>query len=245
MKTLNPLRTCSFFILIIFVSLLSFGGCGDSEDTPVNPTGPLVSEEFKWPPGTTGEPWELTDADVAELLAINPPPDWPETEDPELRNKYHFAQLLKQFGDIPEVRYIIVFDLKPKNNITIEQAIAYSKAMYRLFPNEKNLKALRDISAVPADGYLPPQDAPQDGPKDEIQAWMEKDPEGFIESQRLLYVEKYGDIPEVHTYLNLFRKQLLGETLTDAERQEMNAALLHLQQLRGQDENKQNDDNDN
>lgn len=229
-----------FLILTVFVSLLSFWGCGDREDDPVNPTGPLVSGEFKWPPGTTGEAWELTDADVAELLALNPPPDWPKTEDPELRQKYDFAQLLKQFGDTPEVRYIIVFNLKPKNNITLEQAIAYSEAMYRLFPSEKNLKALRDIRAVPAEGYLPPQDEP----KNELQAWMEKDPEGFIESQRLLYVKKYGDIPEVHTYLNLLRKQLLGEILTDAERQEMQAALSHLQQLREQDKNKQ-DDNDN
>ena len=240
MKTLNLLGICSFFILTILVSLLSFGGCGDSEDDPINPTGTFVSE-FKWPSGATGESWELTDADVAELLALNPPPNWPETEDPELRNKYYFAQLLKQFGDIPELRYIIVFDLKPKNNITLEQAIALSEAMYRLFPNTENLRALRFISALPPDMYLPPQDEP----KNEVEAWMKKDPEGLIETQRLLYVEKYGDIPEVHTYLNLLRKQFLGERLTDAERQEMNAALLHLQQLRGQDENKQDDDNDN
>ena len=241
MSTLNFFGVCVFFTLAILVSLLSFGGCGDREDDPVNPTGPLVSGEFKWPSGATGEPWELTDANVAELLAINPPPDWGKTKDPELYNKYYFAQLLKQFGDFPEVRYIIVFDLKPKNNITLEQAIAYSEAMYRLFPNEKNLKALRDIRALPPDLYLPPQDEP----KNEVEAWMRKDPEGFIESQRLLYVEKYGDIPEVHTYLNLQRKQLRGEILTDAERQEMQAALLHLQQLRGQGENKQDDDNDN
>ena len=241
MNTCKFFGRCVLFILAVLVSLLSFGGCGDTEDDPVNPTGPLVSEEFEWPPGATGEAWELTDADVADLLALNPPPDWPKTEGPELRNKYYFAQLLKQFGDIPEVRYIIVFHLKPKDNITLEQAIALSKAMYRLFPNEKNLKALRDISALPPDLYLPPQDEP----KNEIEAWMRKDPEGFIESQRLVYVEKYGDIPEVHTYLNLLRKQLLGEILTDAERQEMQAALLHLRQLREQDENKQDDDNDN
>lgn len=234
MNTHNFFRL--FLILTVFVSLLSFWGCGDREDDPVNPTAPLVSGEFKWPAGATGEPWELTDADVAELLAINPPPDWPKTEDPELHQKYHFAQLLKQFGDIPEVRYIIAYRRKPKNNITLEQALAYSEAMYRLFPNEKNLKAMRDIRAVSTEGYLPPQD----GPKDEVQVWMEKDPEGFIESQRLLYVKKYGDIPEVHTYLNLLRKQLLGEILTDAERQEMQAALSHLRQLREQD-----DDNDN
>ena len=236
MNTLNFFGVCVFFTLAILVSLLSFGGCGDREDDPVNPTGTLVSAEFKWPPGTTGEPWELTDANVAELLALNPPPDWYETEDPELHNKYYFAQLLKQFGDIPELRYIIVFDLKPKDNITIEQAIAWSEAMYRLFPSTENLRALRFISSLPLDGYLPPQDEP----KNEVEAWMRKDPEGFIESQRLLYVEKYGDIPEVHTYLNLWRKQLRGEILTDAERQEMQAALLHLQQLRGQDEDDDN-----
>ena len=242
MKTLSFLGICAFFILAVLVSSLSFGGCGEAADEEdVLSIDHILKEEFKWPPGATGELWELTDADVAELLAINPPPDWPKTEDPELRKKYEFAQLLKQFGDIPEVRYIIAFDLKPKNNLTHEQAIAYSEAIYHIFPNEKNLKALRDIRAVPPEGYLPPQD----GPKDEIQAWMEKDPEGFIESQRLIYVKKYGDIPEVHTYLNLLRKQLLGEILTDAERQEMNDALLHLQQLREQDENKQDDDNNN
>ena len=241
MNTLNFFGVRVFFVLAVLVSLLSFGGCGDREDDPVSSTGTLVSGEFKWPPGATGESWELTDADVAELLAFNPPPDWLKTEDPELHKKHYFAQLLKQFGNIPEVRYIIAFDLKPKDNITLEQAIAWSEAMYRLFPNEKNLKALRDIRALPPDLYLPPQDEP----KNELEAWMRKDPEGFIESQRLFYVEIYGDIPEVHTYLNLVRKYLLGETVTDAERQEMRAALSHLQQLRGQGENKQDDDDDN
>ena len=201
----------------------------------------MYRENSNGPPGATGESWELTDAEVAELLAINPPPNWYETEDPELHNKYYFAQLLKQFGDIPELRYIIVFDLKPKDNITIEQAIAWAEAMYRLFPSTENLKALRFISSLPLDGYLPPQDEP----KNEIEAWIKKDPEGVIETQRLLYVEKYGDIPEVHTYLNLLRKQLLGERLTEAEHQEMQAALSHLQQLREQGENEQDDDNDN
>ena len=240
MNTFNFFGVRAFFILAALVGLLSFGGCGDSEDDPINPTSAFVSE-FKWPPGATGESWELTDAEVAELLALNPPPNWYETEDPELHNKYYFAQLLKQFGDIPELRYIIVFDLKPKDNITIEQAIAWAEAMHRLFPSTENLKALRFISSLPLDGYIPPQDEP----KNEIEAWVKKDPEGLIETQRLLYVEKYGDIPEVHTYLNLLRKQFLGERLTEAERQEMQAALSHLQQLREQDENEQDDDDDN
>ena len=240
MNTLNFFGVRIFFTLAVLVGLLSFGGCGDGEDDPINPTGTFVSE-FKWPPGATGESWELTDAEVAELLALNPPSNWYETEDPELRNKYYYAQLLKQFGDIPEVRYIIAFHLKPKDDITVEQAIALSEAVYRLNPNTENLKALKFISSLPLDGYIPPQDEP----KNEIEAWIQKDPEGVIETQRLLYVEKYGDIPEVHTYLNLLRKQLLGEILTEAERQEMQAALSHLQQLREQGENEQDDENDN
>ena len=92
MNTLNFFGVCVFFTLAILVSLLSFGGCGDREDDPVNPTGTLVSGEFKWPSGATGESWELTDADVAELLALNPPPDWYETEDPELRDSTHYLK---------------------------------------------------------------------------------------------------------------------------------------------------------
>lgn len=116
-----------------------------------------------------------------------------------------------------------------------------SEATYRLYPNTQNLRDLRFISSLPLDGYLPSQDEP----KNEVEAWIKKDPEGLIETQRLLYVEKYGDIPEVHTYLNLLRKQFLGEILTEAERQKMQAALSHLQQLREQGENEQDDDNDN
>ena len=49
MNTFNFFGVRIFFTLAILVSLLSFGGCGDGEDNPVNPTGTLVSE-FKWPP---------------------------------------------------------------------------------------------------------------------------------------------------------------------------------------------------
>ena len=101
MKTLNFLGICSFIILTILVSLLAFAGCRDTEADPVNPTGTLVLGEFKWPPGATGEQWELTDADVAELLAINPPPDWPKIEDPELHKNIISPNFSSSLGIFP------------------------------------------------------------------------------------------------------------------------------------------------
>ena len=235
MKTLNLLGICSFFILTTLVSLLSFGGCGDTEDDPANPTGPLVSGEFKWPPGTTGELWELTDADVAELLAINPPPDWGKTKDPELYNKYYFAQLLKQFGDIPEVRYVIAFLRKPGKNITREQAIAYSEANYHLFPNEQNLRALEQIQST----LTQPKE-----PKDELEL-AKKDPELFVEIQRERLIKRYGDIPEVHIYLPLLLKRLKGQSLTDKEKLAREKAIALFQRLDAQRADKQDqEDND-
>ncbi len=280
MKTLNFFGISISFIFVSIFCLAAFCGCGDTGDESGHSSVSLVSgdesghsreyllsEKFKWPAGATGELWELPDADVAELLAITPPADWPQTADPELRRKYRFAQLLKQFGDIPELRYIIAYERKPKN-ITIEQAIAVSEAMYRLFPNEINLKALRDIRTI-AEELRSPQYRPKNeldknelevwverapvefelgvwmdaAPVEfELEVWMDAAPVEFIDAQRLLYVEKYGDIPEVHTYLNLLLKQLLGQILTAAERQEMNAARLHLNRLEQGEANP--DDND-
>ena len=103
-----------FLLSLFLLSLCFLFGCGEAADEEdMLSIDHILEGEFQWPSGTTGELWELTDADIAELMAIIPPPDWYKTEDPELYNKYYFAQLLKQFGDIPELRYIIAFLRKP------------------------------------------------------------------------------------------------------------------------------------
>ncbi len=261
MKTLNFFGISISFIFVYLFCLAAFCGCGDtgdepghssvslvsgdepgpgwysgvslgSEDAPGQPKESPLSEKFKWPAGTTGELWELTDADVAELLAINPPPDWPQTADRELYNRYYFAQLLKQFGDIPEVRYVIAFLRKPGKNVTIKQAVAYSEAIYRLFPNQVNLEALLEISSA----LSPPQR--------DARTWMKEDPEGYLEHMKEVWLIHHGDIPEIHTYVHLELKRLLGKHLTDAERRARNAAALHLQKLNDQLRDERDNDND-
>lgn len=222
-----------FLYFRFLLSLCFLFGCGEAADEEGTLSIDHILEgEFQWPSGTTGELWELTDIDIAELMAITPPPDWYKTEDPELYNKYYFAQLLKQFGDMPELRYIIAFLRKPGKNITREQAIAYSEAQYRLFPNEKNLDALLEISSFPT--------KPQISPYRDGHQWMKEDPEGYMVVAERELLRRYGDIPEVHTYVRLELKRLLGKKLTDAERAERNAAALHLKNL-----DEQREDNDN
>ncbi len=222
-----------FLYFRFLLSLCLLFGCGEAADEEdMLSIDHILEGEFQWPSGATGELWELTDTDIAELMAITPPPDWYKTEDPELQNKYYFAQLLKQFGDIPELRYIIAFLRKPGKSITRDQAIAYSEAQYRLFPNEKNLEALLEISSLPTQ--------PQISPYRDGHQWMKEDPEGYMVVAERELLRRYGDIPEVHTYVRLELKRLLGKKLTDAERAAKNAAALHLKNL-----DEQREDNDN
>ncbi len=247
----------SFFypLSIIVLCFLCFSGCGDGEDgNSVSVTGSLSMEdsaatvtlvnssEFRWPPDATERSWEVTDAEIAELLAIDPPADWPKTENPKLRKKYYYAQLLKQFGDRIEIRYLIAYE-RQTEYLTHPQAIARSEAMYRLFPNEQNLKALQFIRSQPEG--IEQEGLDLGGVERTQQQWMRDDPVGFIAFQRKLFVERIGDIPEVHTYLNFFQKQLLGEVLTDAELEllDESAGTVH-RLLAESDDNRDDDNND-
>ena len=103
----------------------------------------------------TNDPWknihpkeELTDA----ADDTYPPRNWYKTEDPVLRAEYYGAQMLKQFGDTPEVRTVSDWELKKAMGITPihEELITYLEALYHLFPRERTLNTLkhhRDLRA--------------------------------------------------------------------------------------------------
>ena len=95
----------------------------------------------------TKDPWEnihpkaeLTDA-AADTY---PPRNWFKTEDPVLRAEYYGAQMLKQFGDTPEVRTVSDWELKKAMGVTPthDELITYLEALYHVFPREKTLNTL-------------------------------------------------------------------------------------------------------
>ena len=64
------------------------------------------------------DPWKNLDVQQTDIEAsigsredseVYLPPNWHLTEDPELRAQYFHAQLINQFGDIPEVHTVAVY----------------------------------------------------------------------------------------------------------------------------------------
>ncbi len=103
------------------------------------------------------EAWKPTDPerelpDAAE--DTYPPRDWHKTEDIELRAEYFYAQLLKQFGDIPEVHTVGEYNLNVAKGVpqTLRQMEDYLEANYHLFRNDKNKKALEEFYKLKALG---------------------------------------------------------------------------------------------
>ena len=66
------------------------------------------------------DPWLETDhpgAEKSEDEETFPPIDWYKTKDPVLRAEYLYAQLIKQFGDTPEVQAIGDYELRAAQGI--------------------------------------------------------------------------------------------------------------------------------
>ena len=124
----------------------------------------ISSSEYDWrdddafdvtPPKS--DPWkeihpESETTDTAD--DTYPPRDWYKTEDPVLRAEYFYAQLLKQFGDIPEVHTVGEYNLDVVRGepLTLSKIEAYLEANYHLFPNEKTKKAIEDFKELKASG---------------------------------------------------------------------------------------------
>lgn len=229
MKTI--LKNSPYFFLTVLLGLLPFFGCGGDEAPEVPLNGTLLGE-FQFPKDATGPLWQVSDAYIAELLNMYVPPDWHKTEDDETYVKYRFAQLLKQFGDIPELRYLIAYDQHPGEK-THPQMIARMEAKYRLFPNEQNRKALQQLHEILEFIKNPPDSHNFE------REWAQRDPEGYHKFLLEGLIENFGDIPEVYTVARLQTKIFQGKTLTDVERQEYDRANEHLIELYKQREEKQ------
>ena len=87
-----------------------------------------------------------TDAEVKELRNLKVPKNWAFADaDEALRKKHRESTFFQQFGDIPQVRYIVESNRMRRGGIvTLERAIqvvAKSAAMYFLFPGPGNQQA--------------------------------------------------------------------------------------------------------
>ena len=87
------------------VVLSIFVGCGDTEDTD---SIVITSELYD----TSELTYDISDAEIQELMVLDVPTNWSQTEDRELRAKYYHAQLLKQFGNIPAVHIVAARERK-------------------------------------------------------------------------------------------------------------------------------------
>ena len=224
MKTI--LKSTLYFAFLL--SLLPFFGCGGDDDEPEIPLKGTLLGEFQFPRDASGPLWQVSDADITELLNLDVPSNWAWIDiDKKTYQKYYHAQLLKQFGDIPEIRYLIAYYRHPGEK-TRAQIIAKSEALYRLFPGEENLSTLQETISITT------QSQPSSGR--DADEWMAEDPEEYMAAVKVYLLRKYGDIPEVHTYVSLELKRLLGEKLTEEEREARNSAALYLINLDKQDE---------
>ena len=170
-------KTLSTFVYLAWcVGLSVFLGCGDTEDTD----SIVIPDELY---DTSDLTYDISDAEIQELMALDIPADWDQTEDPELRAKYYHAHLLKQFGNIPAVHIVAEREQKKASGggvviSTLDEMIDFAKAQYLLWPNKSNREFL--------EGFL----------KTKLRRETD-DPDLFAKLYREELIEQHGDVPEV------------------------------------------------
>ena len=184
---MNHIVTSGTPLYLVFFTILSlFIGCGESED--IEPSNPMADSYDL-------NETDIYDLNVDELLALDVPADWHKTEDPEMRSKYFAAQMLQQFGNTPAAQIVAEYERKTKLGIsvTFDEAIAFAKARYQLWPNASNRQYLDKLLKIKL--------------REETD-----DPDLFAKIYREQLIEQHGDIPEVHIVV-AYEKKLRQENV--------------------------------
>ena len=232
------------FYLACLFSMSLLVGCGDTEDTErvLSPTSNTPSDDLDKPwawEKLKDEDWEklkdkdedwvrLTDEDVEELTNLNIPKRWAETEDEVLYERYWHATLFQQFGDIPQVRYIVEFDRQRQDGIITlelaEQMAAYQEAMSFIFPNEINQRSLEELIKL----------VEEIRERNFMEQLRREDPETWVKYMRAALIERHGDVPAIDTSIKFLRKLELELPRTDHD---CHAYIDAYQTLYGHSEN--------
>ena len=136
-----------------------------SHPLPTDPADIPSGEESDWRDESgldsslsDNDPWKQTypeSESIDDADETYPPRDWYKTEDPALYVEYLQAQLIKQFGDIPEVHAFVAFQERRKHGIPIKDADEYLNfltAQYALWPEEETLETLQKLQKRMAEG---------------------------------------------------------------------------------------------
>lgn len=148
------------------------GAVSHSHSVETNTSG----DGYDWPDDNAfdstlpkSDPWKQTypeDASTDDANDTYPPRDWYKTEDPVLYIEYLQAQLIKQFGDIPEIHTFVAFREKIQFKIPIKDADEYLnflKVQYTLWPMEETRETLETLEKQMAEGVnivFGPMEAP-------------------------------------------------------------------------------------
>ena len=166
------------------------------------------------------EDWiRLTDKEVKQLMNLEIPRWNFEQVAWEKARKHSHARLFQEFGDIPQVRYMVEFERqhwKEEGEVVIitlefaKQRLAYWAAEYFLFPNANNQRTLEDtrnrLKAI--------------AEREELRL-LEKlrieDPEVWVKGMRAFLIRRHGNIPETDVIIEFLRKLEWEFPRTDKE----------------------------
>ena len=212
--------------LACLLSLFFLFSCGDSEDAPPligSETDPLLRieslveqlEDLK-----IGVPkdWELTRDPVERaayaryMLSIGKIPISLElndfyTEDFVVQAEYYRAQLIRRFGDVPQVHTVADFDLRNALGIisTEAEVNAFEKAQAFLFPNQ------------PLNGKIPTHHHRVSKEQEELARIRKEDPEAWIDHNLARLIKEHGDTPDVRTVADFMEKIELENPINKTE----------------------------
>lgn len=224
MKKYLPKLACLLSLFFLF-------SCGDTEDTPttIDPvTDPLLRIESlvkQLENLEIGIPkdWELTKNAVERaafaryLFSIGRIPISQDlydiyTQDPIVQAEYYRAQLIRRFGDIPQVHTVADYDLENAMAILLTDAELNTviKAHSFLFPDQP----IPDVynEQIPLH--------PHDFVSEDLIALAKirkENPEAWADHNLARLIKAHGDTPDVRIIADFMRKVELGLPRTDDE----------------------------
>ena len=226
-------RTFTIPLIALFGIFASFLLLGCASKNIQTEASELRSEDGKAAHLSTGKNTKAKPSKEDSIIASNPLKNDPDNTGPN-------NPLIEQFGDIPQVRTYIRLRRKYSSGtaLTIDEAIKLYTVKVYLYPTPAAKEMLKDLKAdkkryerlgIPADvpvltdtppkENLPPPDFVLVNP-------FTDDPDN--PSPHNPFIKKFGDIPEVRTYIRLQKKFRYGIGLNVDEAIELYTAEAHL-----------------